>query len=74
VDQLGNFEDAVKRAEKIAGISNANLVQFQQRYDLSDIFKMFGKTEVPPSRWISASIPPSCRWASYTSLSPTFAK
>jgi ClpP class serine protease len=47
VDQVGTFEDAVKRAEKIAGISKANLVEFQQRFDLSDFFKMFGKTKVP---------------------------
>jgi protease-4 len=47
VDQVGTFDDAVKRAEKIAGVSKANLVEFQQRFDLSDVFKMFGKTKVP---------------------------
>src|SRR5205085_4962406 len=43
VDELGNFEDAVKRAKTIAGIMRANLVQYQQRYDLSDLFRLFGQ-------------------------------
>ena len=45
VDELGAFDDAVKRARTIAGISNANLVEYQQRFDLSDIFRLFGQTE-----------------------------
>jgi protease IV len=45
VDELGSFEDAVKRAEKIAGISEADIVRYQQRYDLSDFFRLFGKTD-----------------------------
>ncbi len=45
VDSLGDFEDAVKKAKELAGISNANLIEYQQRYDLSDIFHIFGKSE-----------------------------
>jgi len=45
VDELGNFEDAVKRAEKIAGVADANVVHYQQRYDLSDLFRLFGKSD-----------------------------
>ena len=45
VDELGDFEAAVKRAKKIAGIRDANLVQFQQRLDLSDLFRLFGKSD-----------------------------
>jgi len=45
VDQNGNFEDAVDRAKMIAGISSANLVEFRQRYDISDIFRLFGQSE-----------------------------
>src|SRR2546426_4178918 len=45
VDQNGNFEDAVDRAKTIAGISSANLVEFRQRYDISDIFRLFGQSE-----------------------------
>ncbi len=45
VDQLGTFDDSVKRTKTIAGIREANLVQYQQRYDLSDFFHMFGQTD-----------------------------
>ncbi|HZL43660.1 MAG TPA: signal peptide peptidase SppA [Verrucomicrobiae bacterium] len=48
VDELGNFRDAVKRAKKIAGIAqDANLIQYRQRYDLSDVFRLFGKSKAP---------------------------
>ena len=45
VDELGTFEDAVKRARSIANIQNANLIEYQQRYDISDLFRLFGQTE-----------------------------
>jgi len=45
VDEIGYFKDAVARAEVIAGISKANLVEYQQRFDLSDIFRLFGKSD-----------------------------
>jgi len=45
VDELGGFQDAVDRAKKMVGISQANLVQYQQRFDLSDVFRIFGKSD-----------------------------
>ena len=45
VDELGTFEDAVKRTKNIANIQNANLIEYQQRYDISDLFRLFGQTE-----------------------------
>lgn len=47
VDELGDFDAAVDRAEEIAGIHNANLVQFKQRYDLADFLHIFGKSQPP---------------------------
>lgn len=61
VDQLGNFEDAVKRAKIIAGLganANVNLIQFQQRYDIGDFLRMFGKTEAPTIK-VDLGIEPS---------------
>ena len=50
VDEIGDFRTAVKRAKKIAGIAgDANLIRYEQRLDISDIFRMFGsesKTDV----------------------------
>jgi protease-4 len=45
VDELGDFQDAVKTTKKIANIHNANLVEYRVRYDFSDFFRMFGQSE-----------------------------
>jgi len=46
VDELGNFEVAVNRAEKIAGVAgNATLIEYRQRMDLGDIFGLWGQSE-----------------------------
>jgi protease-4 len=44
VDELGDFQKAVSRAKTIAGINGANLVEYQQHFDLSDLFRMFGES------------------------------
>lgn len=44
VDQLGDFDDAVDRAEEIADVSNANLVEYRERYDFSNIFSLLGES------------------------------
>lgn len=45
VDEIGDFRTAVNRAKKIAHIDEANLVRYEQRYDISDIFRMFGESK-----------------------------
>lgn len=47
VDELGNFETAVARAEKLAGVSDANLIEYQRPFDLANVFRFLGKTETP---------------------------
>jgi protease-4 len=44
VDQLGDFDDTVDRALEIAHIDNANLVEYRERYDLSNFLSMFGES------------------------------
>ena len=44
VDQLGDFDDAVSRAEKITGIGSADLVEYRERYDIGDFLSMFGQS------------------------------
>jgi protease-4 len=44
VDELGDFDAAVDRAEKIVGIHTANLVEYQERYDISNFLSMFGQS------------------------------
>jgi hypothetical protein len=38
------FDDAVERAKKIAGIGNANLIEYRERYDISNFLSMFGQS------------------------------
>jgi protease-4 len=44
VDQVGNFDDAVKRAQEIANINDCNLIEYRERYDLSNFLSMFGQS------------------------------
>ncbi|HUA67562.1 MAG TPA: signal peptide peptidase SppA [Candidatus Saccharimonadales bacterium] len=46
VDQLGYFQDAVDRAEQIAHIHNANLIEYRERYDISNFLRLLGQTEL----------------------------
>jgi len=45
VDELGNFDVAAARARKLAGISKANLVRYQRRIDLAELFRFLGRSE-----------------------------
>jgi protease-4 len=46
VDELGNFQNAVDTTKKIAGVSGkARLIRYQEPFDLSKIFGMFGKSD-----------------------------
>ncbi len=44
VDELGSFDDAVDRAQKIAQISDCNLIEYREHYDLSNFLSMFGQS------------------------------
>ena len=45
VDELGNFAVAVKRAEKLAGLTEANLVRYQQPFAFGNLLRFLGKSE-----------------------------
>ena len=47
VDELGNFETAVKRAKQMVNIDKANLIRYEQPFDIGNIFRIFGKSETP---------------------------
>jgi len=44
VDELGNFDDAVDRAISLAHIPSANLVEYRERYDLSNLLSLFSQS------------------------------
>lgn len=72
VDQLGTFEDAVKQAKSIAGIPRANLVEYQQRFDLSDILRLFSQTDSKVVKVDLGVEPPKLRAGQLYFLSPLF--
>ena len=45
VDELGNFETAVERAQTIAGIADANLIQYQAPFHLGNLLRLFGESQ-----------------------------
>jgi protease-4 len=44
VDELGDFDKAVARAKTIAHIHNANLIEYRERYDISEFLHLFGQS------------------------------
>ncbi len=45
VDELGNFEVAVKRAKKLAGVVEANVVKYQPPFKFGNLFRLLGKSD-----------------------------
>ncbi len=72
VDQLGNFQTAVDRAQNLAGISDANLIAYQQRRDLGDILGLLGKSEAPVVKVDIGLEPPHLLAGHLYFLSPSF--
>ena len=44
VDELGDFEVAVKRAKLLANIKQAELVEYRPVFDIGNLFRMFGQS------------------------------
>ena len=72
VDELGGFDDAVDRTKKLTGISAANLIQYQQRFDLSELFHLFGKSDSKAIRVDLGMETPKVQAGKLYFLSPTF--
>lgn len=73
VDQLGSFDDAVEQTKKLVGISRANIIQYQQRYDISDLFRLFGKSDANSSIKVDLGMDmPKLQAGKLYFLSPTF--
>jgi protease IV len=45
VDELGSFDTAVRRVERLTGIPDANLIRYQRPLDLRNLFRLFTATE-----------------------------
>lgn len=72
VDELGGFSEAVARAEKLAGIAEANVVEYRQRYDFADLFRLFGKSEAKAVKIDMGMDLPRLKAGHLYLLSPTY--
>jgi protease-4 len=45
VDEVGTFDDAIGRAQEMAGVQDANVVRYEHIPDISSLFRLFGKSE-----------------------------
>ncbi|MBI5772893.1 MAG: signal peptide peptidase SppA [Verrucomicrobia bacterium] len=45
VDELGNFDTAVKRTLQLAGVKKANLIEYHQPFVFGNLFRLLGKAD-----------------------------
>jgi protease-4 len=74
VDELGDFDKAVERTKKITHIGSANLIEYRERYDISDLFSMFGQSDSAHDIKLDLGVEmPKLQAGCLYFLSPTFA-
>src|SRR5579862_4052609 len=74
VDEIGDFQDAVDRTQKIAGIiGNANLIEYRERYDFSNFLHLLGQTDLSHTVKLDLGVDlPKLQAGELYFLSPTF--
>jgi len=73
VDEIGDFQDAVDRTKKIAGIQNANLIEYRERYDFSSLFHLLGQSDLSHTIKLDLGVDlPKLQAGELYFLSPTF--
>ena len=73
VDEIGDFQDAVDRTKQIAGIREANLIEYRERYDISNILRLLGQSELSHSVKLDLGVElPKLQAGELYFLSPTF--
>lgn len=72
VDEIGDFDATVETTKRLAHINGADLVQYQQIFDLSNLFRLFGKSDAKTIKVdLGVEVPrltPGCLYF----LSPTY--
>jgi protease-4 len=72
VDELGDFDDALKRCQALTGTGAANVIEYQQHYDFSDFLRLFGKSESKAVKLELGVEMPKLQAGRLYFLSPTF--
>jgi protease-4 len=73
VDELGDFDKAVERTKNITHISNANLIEYRERYDISEFLRLFGQSDSAHNIKLDLGVEmPKLQAGCLYFLSPTF--
>lgn len=73
VDELGDFDDSVNRAEQLVHLDKANLIEYRQHYDLANLLSMFGQSSQVHDIKLQLGVePPQLRAGLLYYLAPTF--
>jgi protease-4 len=72
VDDLGDFDVAVKHAQDLAHVKTANLVQYQPSFDISNLFHLFGQSNARAMKVDIGVEIPRLRAGYLYFLSPTY--
>jgi protease-4 len=72
VDETGDFETALKSARNLAGINKAEVVEYQQLFDFSNLFKMFGESKTQPLKVDIGLETPNIKAGYMYFISPTY--
>jgi protease-4 len=73
VDELGDFDKAVERTKDIAHIHNANLIEYRERYDISEFLRLFGQSDSAHNIKLDLGLEmPKLQAGQLYFLSPTF--
>jgi protease-4 len=72
VDDLGDFDVAVDRTRQLAGITKAELIEYRQVVDFSDLFRMFGQSSTKSVKLDLGADFPKLRAGYLYFLSPTY--
>jgi protease IV len=72
VDDLGDFDVAVDRAHHLAGINKAELIEYQEVVDLSNLFRMFSQSSTKSVKLDLGADLPKLRAGYLYFLSPTY--
>ncbi len=73
VDEVGDFEVAVARAQKLAGLTGkSTLIEYQQRLDFADMFSLWGQSEAQVVKLDLGVETPKLEAGRMYFMSPTF--
>lgn len=73
VDEIGDFDTAVDRAKTLSHIQRADVVEYQQIFDLSNFFRMFGESNAKKTVKLDLGVDiPKLRAGYPYYLSPTY--